>query len=60
MMGAHVEGLTRAQDFMLKFPLDKSIRVTYTRPLYPYPLRYKYKGNGDPTDAGNFIAVGSP
>jgi|ERR1700728_2628449 len=60
MVGAHVEGLTRAQDFMLKFPLDKSIRVTYTRPLYPYPLRYKYKGNGDPTDAGNFIAVGSP
>ena len=59
MIGAHVDGLTRLEDFELKFPLDKSIPVSYTRPLYPYPLRYMYKGSGNPNDAKNFTAVES-
>jgi hypothetical protein len=32
--------------------------VAFTRPIYPYPLRAKYTGSGDPKDAGNYKAVG--
>jgi feruloyl esterase len=39
----------------LKFPLDPAIPVTFTRPVYPYPTRAKYKGTGDPSDAVNFV-----
>ena len=35
--------------------LDKDGHVTTTRPLYPYPLRALYKGNGDTTKAANFV-----
>jgi hypothetical protein len=41
--------------FKLTFPLDPDIPVTFTRPLYPYPLFAKYKGAGDPNDATNFV-----
>jgi hypothetical protein len=40
--------------FKLTFPLDPGIPVTFTRPLYPYPLIAKYTGTGDPNDAANF------
>src|SRR5262249_12486634 len=36
------------------FPLDPD-EVQFTRPVYPYPLRAKYKGSGDPNDAANFV-----
>ena len=29
----------------------------FTRPIYPYPLRTKYKGSGDPNDAANWKQV---
>lgn len=38
-------------------PVDPA-NVDFTRPLYPYPLRTRYSGSGDPTDAKSFIAVG--
>ena len=34
---------------------DPNIPVAFTRPIYPYPLRAKYKGTGDPNDASNFV-----
>jgi Tannase and feruloyl esterase len=40
--------------FKLVFPLDPSVPVTFTRPVYPYPLISKYKGAGNPNDAANF------
>jgi feruloyl esterase len=43
--------------FMLKFPLDPDVPVKLTRPHYPYPLRAKYKGSGDPNKAESFEAV---
>lgn len=51
MIGAHVntEDLSNGN----KFPLDPA-RVAFTRPVYPYPIRAKYKGKGDPKNAGNF------
>src|SRR4029077_8038294 len=51
--------LETLQNFLsgVKFPLDPAIPVTFTRPVYPYPLRAKYKGTGDPNDAGSFEAV---
>lgn len=46
MIGAHLEG-------------DKSFskKAKFTRPIFPYPVRAKYKGSGDPNDAENFIPV---
>jgi Tannase and feruloyl esterase len=29
--------------------------IKFTRPVYPYPLRAKYKGTGDPNDAASFV-----
>lgn len=32
--------------------------ATFSRPVYPYPLRAMYKGAGDPASATSFLAVG--
>jgi hypothetical protein len=40
-----------------EFPADAS-KLSFTRPVYPYPLRAKYSGKGDPNDAVNFGPVG--
>lgn len=42
---------------MLEFPLDPAIPIAFTRPVYPYPLRAKYKGSGNPNDASSFEPV---
>jgi hypothetical protein len=31
--------------------------TTFSRPIYPYPLQYRYSGRGDPNDAGSFVPV---
>jgi len=51
--------LTSAGAFLLMatFPLDSQVPVTFTRPIYPYPVWAKYKGQGDPTKAESFKAV---
>ncbi|MGC2402144.1 MAG: tannase/feruloyl esterase family alpha/beta hydrolase [Acidobacteriaceae bacterium] len=51
MIGAHLSGSSRAPH---KMPLDPATPVTFTRPVYPYPLHAKYKGSGDHNDAANF------
>ena len=38
-------------------PNDSGV-VAFTRPIYPYPLRAKYIGSGDPKEAANYKAVG--
>jgi len=57
MIGAHIPNLTWMQAATLKFPLDPALKVSFTRPVYPYPMHAKYKGSGDPTKAENFEAV---
>jgi hypothetical protein len=37
----------------LEFPLDPAT-VTFSRPVYPYPIGTKYMGHGDPHDAASF------
>jgi hypothetical protein len=39
--------------FTLRLPLAPSVPVTFTRPMYPYPLYAKYAG-GDPNQAESF------
>jgi len=58
MIGAHVK--SENYDFTLdnylewtKFPLDPD-KVSFTRPIYPFPLQAKYKGRGNPNDAASF------
>jgi hypothetical protein len=31
--------------------------VEFSRPVYPYPIRTKYRGRGDPRDASSFVGV---
>lgn len=57
MVGAHVPGLSWRDAFYLEFPLRQGTPVQFTRPVFPYPLRAKYKGTGDPNEAASFIAV---
>lgn len=42
IVGRHVEG---------------SGKASFSRPVYPYPLRAKYRGSGDPNSASSFVAV---
>ncbi len=57
MIGAHVPNVTWAQSFRLRFPLSPDVPISFTRPIYPFPVRAKYKGTGDPTKAENFRPV---
>ena len=41
----------------LHFPLDPSVPLAFTRPVYPYPKFARYKGRGDPNSALSFIPV---
>jgi hypothetical protein len=41
----------------LELPLDPAIPVAFTRPVYPFPTRAKYKGTGDPNEAASFVPV---
>lgn len=54
MVGAHLDGLKPEEGYVLKFPLDSSVHVAFTRPLYPYPQYARYKGEGDPSNAEKF------
>jgi feruloyl esterase len=40
--------------YLLRFPLEPGVPITFTRPIYPYPLRARYRGRGDPDMAENF------
>jgi hypothetical protein len=58
LLGAHIDGISRGEAFSLTFPLANKA-VSFTRPVYPYPLRAAYSGSGDPNDAANFAAIDS-
>ncbi|MDX2145740.1 MAG: tannase/feruloyl esterase family alpha/beta hydrolase [Rhodospirillaceae bacterium] len=47
-----------AMDFQsgYRFPLTAD-EIAFTRPAYPYPLQYRFKGTGDADDASNHEAV---
>jgi hypothetical protein len=57
MIGSHVQGVSWAQSFNLKFPLDSTTPISFTRPVYPYPLHARFTGKGDPDDAANFVSA---
>lgn len=57
LIGAHIDGLSWGEAFTLPFPLDPTVPVAFTRPVYPYPVRARYKGSGNPNDAANFVPV---
>jgi len=54
LLGAHVEGSNLADFVRLPKDLDSA---RFTRPHFPYPLRARYKGAGDPNDYRSFEAV---
>jgi feruloyl esterase len=43
--------------FFLEYPLGPDVPLSFTRPIYAYPLFAKYRGSGDPDDASNFRAA---
>lgn len=60
MIGSHVKGVDWVQSLsspLLSFPLAPSTPISFTRPVYPYPIQAKYKGTGDPNNAANFGPV---
>jgi len=46
----------KAPDKLMSEKRDTAGKVVRTRPLFPYPQAAKYKGNGDPDDAANFVS----
>jgi hypothetical protein len=59
IVGGHIElpeDPVKAQELLqnLKFPLG-TFDATFSRPVYPFPSRAKYRGAGDPNDAANFV-----
>jgi feruloyl esterase len=42
---------------MWRYPLDDSVPVMFTRPVFPYPSFAKFVGHGDPNRAENFAAT---
>ena len=56
MIGAHVKK-EKYSGYSYKLPANPA-DVTFTRPVYPYPLRARYKGKGDPNSASSFEPVG--
>jgi hypothetical protein len=40
--------------------LSPATPISFTRPVYPYPLSAKYKGSGNPDDAANFVPAEPP
>lgn len=62
MVGAHIEAPLvdkegrQTADF-IRLPADPT-KAKFTRPAYPYPLRYHYKGSGNPDDYRNFAPLG--
>jgi feruloyl esterase len=63
IVGGHVdlpEDPVEAQKVMrsLRFPL-RPRDVTFSRPVYPYPLQTRYRGSGDSNDAASFAPVKS-
>jgi hypothetical protein len=57
MIGAHIQGMSWLDSMKLKFPLDPHTPISFSRPIYPYPLLAKYKGKGDADAAANFVPV---
>jgi Tannase and feruloyl esterase len=52
LMAAHMKK-NHTLDDMPSFPLDPN-QVQFTRPVYPYSTRAKYRGRGDPNVAESF------
>lgn len=58
MIGAHIDSPSdpaqlREHVRNLRFPLDPT-QITFSRPVYPYPVTAKYLGRGNPKDAASF------
>ena len=59
LVAAHLKGSPGAAQQIWNppsFPLDPHL-TQFTRPVYPYPIRAKYQGRGDPNEAANFVPV---
>jgi feruloyl esterase len=68
MIGAHLDideflktHDPKSEDFMAAWEAFRSDskNVQFTRPVYPWPIRAKYLGHGDPNDARSFGPVGA-
>jgi hypothetical protein len=53
LLGMHLKD---GHSFKGNFPLDPA-SISFTRPVFPYPLRARYGGVGDTTRAENFMPV---
>lgn len=56
IIGSHMKLDKPADAGRLTFPLDPA-KIEFSRPVYPYPMKARYSGNGDPKDAASFKPV---
>jgi len=56
LRGAHLEGNHDGPSMIRPFP-RRPDEEAFTRPIYPYPLQYRYSGKGSPEAAASFRAV---
>ncbi|MEO8450967.1 MAG: tannase/feruloyl esterase family alpha/beta hydrolase [Gemmatimonadota bacterium] len=58
IVGAHLKATPPgASGNPFPIPRPDPAQIQFTRPIYPYPVVAKYRGKGDPNDAGSFRAV---
>jgi feruloyl esterase len=53
LQAAHLREPPSVPPFIQLFPLDP-LSIQFTRPVYPYPLQARYKGEGDTNTATSF------
>lgn len=53
LTASHLAGNHDGPSMIRRVPADTAER-TFTRPLYPWPLKARYKGKGDPADMQNW------
>jgi len=53
---AHLKGEHDASSMIRVFPMDRELQL-FTRPVFPYPYRARYRGAGDPDRAASFDRV---
>lgn len=63
ILSGHLKNISTTEGHLLgapypyrEFPADAS-KLSFTRPLYPYPLYPKFKGTGDPNRGENFRSI---
>nr|WP_246350514.1 tannase/feruloyl esterase family alpha/beta hydrolase [Sphingobium boeckii] len=57
LMARHVPSTDWATQDVTQYFRNPTQKTTFSRPIYAYPLQYRYSGRGDPNDPSSFVSV---